>query len=137
MKAIRLLSGKFFPAVSILFPAVVFITTGCGNLPGPPPPAFSGNTNVTLLLSSTANDQLSQFDLSFSSLSLTNDAGKVINLFQTTQNQTMKNLEFVHLNGGLEPLLTVSVPQGVYTAATASIGPASFTCETLDPSSGG
>lgn len=138
MKAIRLLSGKLFSiSLFIAVSTIALITTGCGGMPGPPPPAFTGNTNVTVLLSSTANDQLSQFDLSFSSLSLTNKAGKVITLFQTAQNQTTQNLEFVHLNGGLEPLLTVSVPEGVYTAATASIGSASFTCATLDPSTGG
>jgi len=138
MKAIRLLSGKLFSiSFFIAVSTIALITTGCGGMPGPPPPAFTGNTNVTVLLSSTANDQLSQFDLSFSSLSLTNKAGKVITLFQTAQNQTTQNLEFVHLNGGLEPLLTVSVPEGVYIAATASIGSASFTCATLDPSTGG
>jgi hypothetical protein len=137
MKAIRLLCGKSFPAVLFILLIAAFITTGCGGLPGPPPPAFTGNTNVTVLLSSTANDQLSEFDVSFESLSLTNQAGKAIDVFQTAQSQTPHNLEFIHLNGGTEALLTVSVPQGVYSAATASIGSASFTCETLDPASGG
>jgi hypothetical protein len=134
MKAIRLLSGKFFSVLFPLFLAVILV--GCGSLPGPPPPAFSGNTNVTVLLSSTANDQLSEFDVSLASLSLTNKAGNTINLFQTTQSQTPHNVEYIHVNGGIEPLLTVSVPQGVYTAATASIGNATFTCETIDASSG-
>ncbi len=84
------------------------------------------------MLSSTGNDQLSQFDLNISSLSLTSKSGKTVNLVTTTQNP-----EFIHLNGKLEPLLTVSVPQDVYTAATATIGTAMFTCVTLDSSTGG
>jgi hypothetical protein len=107
--------------------AAAALTTGCGTS-GKPGPTFSGTTNVNVLLSSTANDQLSQFNIGFTSLALTSEAGKTVNLFTTIQ-----NAEFIHLNGGMEPLLTVSVPQGIYTAATAIIGPASFTCVTIDP----
>ena len=131
MKAIRLLCGKLFFVLFILFLAFTLITTGCGNLPGPPPPAFSGNTNVTVLLSSMANDQLSQFGLTFNSLSLTNKAGKKFTLLASPQ-----STEFMHLNGTVEPLITVSVPEGVYTAAAANIGNAYFTCVTLIPSTG-
>lgn len=121
-------------APSILLTLVLSIaaaaTLGCGaGMTSPPPPKLSGNTNVTVLLSSTANDQLSQFDLDFNSITLTSKAGKTVNLFTTSQNP-----EFIHLNGKAEPLLTVSVPQDVYTSATATIGGAVFTCVTLDPS---
>ena len=33
----------------------------------------------------------------------------------------------MHLNGGIEPLTTVSVPQDIYTSATATLG-AVFVC---------
>src|SRR6202040_1754614 len=96
---------------------IAAITTGCGGLPGPPPPAFSGNTNVTVLLSNAANDQLSEFGLTFNSISLTNKAGKSFTLLGSPQ-----GAEFIHLNGAIEPLVTVSIPEGVYTSATANIG---------------
>lgn len=86
-------------------------------------PLFSGNTSVTVLLSSTANDQLSQYNVDFTNLALTDKAGKSITLLSAEQNP-----EFIHLNGTAEPLVTVSVPQGVYSAATATIASASFVC---------
>jgi hypothetical protein len=110
----------------------IVIAAGCGggsSQSSTPPPVLSGNTSVTVLLSSTANDQLSQFNLDFNSVSLTSRSGKTVNLFSTSQNG-----EFIHLNGHAEPLLTVSVPQDIYTSATASIGTADFTCNTIDPS---
>jgi hypothetical protein len=131
MKAIRFLTGKSFSAVVFVLIIAALLTTGCGSLPGPPPPAFTGNTNVTVLLSSTANDQLSQFGLTFNSLSLINQAGKKFTLLATPQ-----STEFIHLNGTLEPLVTVSIPEGVYTAATATIGYAYFTCIALIPPTG-
>jgi hypothetical protein len=110
--------------------AIVF-TTGCGSS-GSSAPVLKGNTAVTVLLSSTANSQLSQFSTSFNSISLTSQSGKTVNLFTTSQNP-----EFIHLNGKVEPLLTVTVPQDIYTSATASIGLAEFICATLNPSTGG
>jgi len=110
--------------------AAVF-TTGCGSSASPAP-VLKGDTAVTMLLSSTANSQLSQFEVSFNSISLTSQSGKTVILFTTSQNP-----EFIHLNGKAEPLLTVAVPQDVYTSATASIGPANFTCAALNPSTGG
>jgi len=83
------------------------------------------------MLSSTANDQLSQFGLTFNGISLTDQTGKTIPLLSAAQ-----GAEFVHLNGKVEPLVTVSVPQGVYTSGTASIAGAQFTCSALSPSGG-
>src|ERR1700737_1571090 len=98
------------------------ITTGCGSS-APTPPKFSGNTSVTVLLSSTANDQVTGFDLAFQTLTLTNQSGKTVTLLSSQQ-----PAEFMHLNGGVEPLMTVSVPQGIYTSATATLGGAVFVC---------
>ena len=100
------------------------ITTGCGSSgTTPTPPQFSGNTSVTVLLSSTANDQVTGFDLAFQTLTLTNQSGKTVTLLSSQQ-----PAEFMHLNGGVEPLMTVSVPQGIYTSATATLGGAVFVC---------
>jgi hypothetical protein len=114
----------------------ITITTDCGSsgIMSNSKPALSGNTSVTLLLSSTANGRLDQFDLGFNSVTLTSQSGKTVNLFTAPQNAAPQNAEFIHLNGSFEPFLTVSVPQDVYTAATANIAPAFFTCDALDPS---
>ena len=121
------------PVIFLTFSAVLAaaFSMGCGTSGSSGPPPLSGNTSVTVLLSSTANDQLSQFEIDFNSVSLTSASGKTVNLFTTGQNP-----EFIHLNGRAEPLLTVSVPQDVYTSATATIGGSLFTCMALDPSSG-
>ena len=44
--------------------------------------------------------------------------------------------EFIHLNGAAEPLITAMIPEDVYTAATVTVGSASFTCIALQPSGG-
>ena len=109
----------------------VLFTTACGSsmsMSHSPSPVLSGNTSVTVLVSSTANDQLSQFGVSFSGLSLTSQSGKTVSLINTPQNP-----EFIHVNGTAEPLVTVSVPQDVYSAATATISYSTFTCISLSP----
>jgi len=82
-----------------------------------------GSTAVTLMVSSAANDALSRFSLFLNTLTLTSQSGKTVNLLTTPQ-----QVEFTHLNGNPEPLLNLSVPQDVYTSATATVGAASFTC---------
>ena len=89
----------------------------------------SGNTAVTVLASSTANDQLSEFNISVQSLTLTSQSGKTVTLFSTPQ-----SAEFIHLNGNVEPLATVSVPQDVYTSASAVVENAGFECITVNSS---
>jgi len=120
------------PLILLAFTAALAgaFTTGCGSASsnsGPPP--LSGNTSVTVLLSSTANDQLSEFDIDFVSVTLTNKAGKTVTL-PTPQ----LGPDFIHVNGMVEPLLTVSVPQDVYTSAAVTIGNSGFNCETINPS---
>jgi Domain of unknown function (DUF5666) len=89
------------------------------------------NTEVTLVLSGVANDQLIEFNVNLQSLSLTSASGKMVSLLSTEQ-----TTEFMHINGGIEPLITVSVPQDVYTSATATVGSAQFTCASLTPQGG-
>lgn len=108
------------------------LTTGCGSGGStPPPPKFSGNTSVTVLLSSTANDQVTRFNLAFQTLTLTSQSGNTVTLLSSQQ-----PAEFMHLNGGIEPLMTVSVPQGIYTSATATLGGAVFVCLSQVPGGG-
>ncbi len=104
--------------------------SGCGGgAPAAPSTTLSGNTSVTLLATSTANDQLSQFDIGLNSVTLTGDSGNTVKLFTT-----LPVAEFIHVNGTLEPLQTVSVPQGIYTSATVSVGSSSFVCNGFDAS---
>jgi len=114
-----------------LLALAIGITTGCGGTSSSGSPALSGNTSVTVVLSSTANDQLSEFDLLLQNLTLTSKTGKTVTLLSTPQ-----GFEFVHLNGQAEPLTTVTIPQDIYASATATIGYAQFTCLTLTPSGG-
>jgi len=104
-------------------------SSGTGTIP--PGPVLTGTTQVTLLLSSTANSQVSQFNLGFSGFTLTSQSGKVVTLFSTNQ-----NAEFIHLNSNAETLLTATVPQDIYTATTATVGPTNFTCSALTPTGG-
>jgi len=101
-------------------------TTGSGG-----GPIAGQTTQVTVVVSSAANDQLVRFGLTLNSLSLTNKAGMSVPLLSTPH-----QVEFMHLNGSAEPLLTVSVPQDVYTSATATVGYASFTCVAQNLSDG-
>jgi|SRR5579859_115146 len=136
----RSFSGSFrshFPAF-LAFVLAVFVASGCstGMSMNPPPPP--NPTAVALLLSSTANDRLMQFQLSIVSITLADKAGHSATLY------TNANLgpgaagatEFMHLNGVSEPLVTVSVPQGTYSTASVTAGYCDFT-NAFDDSTGG
>ncbi len=89
---------------------------------------LSGDTQVTLLASSTANDQLSQFSVTVQSLTLTSQSGQTVSILVVPVGD-----EFMHLNGRVEPLATVSIPQGVYTSAAATITEAYPACAGQTP----
>jgi hypothetical protein len=112
--------------------AALGFTTGCGsNMSNNGGTQFSGNTAVTLLLSSTANDQLVNYRMYIQSLTLTSQSGQTATLIASPQ-----GAEFTHLNGLIEPYgAAVTVPQGIYTSATAKIGDARFTCMTVQGTS--
>jgi hypothetical protein len=121
--------------LTIIAAAAATSTAGCGGGAGtggtsPGGPVLTGNTTVTVVLSSTANDQLTEFDLGIQSITLTNKSGKTVSLVSALQGS-----EYMHLNGGIEPLIAVSIPQDIYTSATATIGGAQFTCVELIPGS--
>jgi Domain of unknown function (DUF5666) len=115
-------------SLALLFAASALFSS-CGGSGSGPGNSLHGNTAVTLMLTSTANDQLSQFEINLTSLTLTSQSGEPVTLVSTSQ-----QLEFMHLNGRLESLLTVTVPQGIYTSATATVGANSFTCVALNQS---
>ena len=123
-------SHSFLITLTLLFG--IGLTTGCGSSgTSPAPPQFSGNTSVTVLLASTANDQVTRFDLEFQTLTLTNQSGKTVTLLSSEQ-----PAEFMHLNGEIEPLTTVTIPQDIYTSATVTLGGAVFVCIAQAPGGG-
>ena len=103
-------SHSFLIVLTILLG--IGITAGCGSTP----PKFRGNTSMVVLASSTANDQLFNFSVTLKSLTLTSQSGQTVSLLATPVSD-----EFMHLNGHVEPLATVSVPQGIYTSAAATL----------------
>jgi hypothetical protein len=123
-------SSRFSILLTILA-AAVGITTGCGSSgssAGGGGQKLSGNTSVVVALSSTANDQLTEFSLVFQGLTLTSQSGNVVSLLPANQ-----GAEFMVLNGTAAPFVALSIPQDVYTSATATIGGAAFTCNTIVP----
>ncbi len=118
---------SFFSAIlSVVALFTVGFTTACGG--GGSTQVLSGNTQVTVALTSTGNDQLSEFDMVLNSVTLTSKSGKTVSLLSTPQ-----GFEFTHLNGQLAPGFTVTVPQDIYTSATATVGGAQFACATYTP----
>jgi hypothetical protein len=95
-----------------------------GQLTGNPGPA-----SVTLLLSSTANAQLSAYNLTLTGVALVNASGTTVNVLKTAQ-----TAELMHLNGSVEPVATAVVPPDTYKSASVTVSVAGFTCFTLDSS---
>jgi Domain of unknown function (DUF5666) len=115
---------------------VAGLVTGCGGGSSPTPvaPILTPPlqiTSVTVLVSSTANDRVVQANLTVTSLMLTDAMGNAVNVLSSP-----RSAEFMHLNGPTESLATVDVPQGVYTAATATLGNGNFACVALTSSGG-
>lgn len=94
------------PCISSLTLLAIFIA-GCGG-GGGTGTTLSGNTQVVVLASSTANDQLSSFTTTLQSLTLTNQEGKTVNLLASPVSE-----EFIHLNGHVEPIATVNIPRAL------------------------
>jgi hypothetical protein len=64
------------------------ISTSCGS-GTTPPPKLSGNTSVTVLLASTANDQLTRFAVGLQTLTLTSQSGKTVTLLSSQQSSEL------------------------------------------------
>ena len=94
-----------------------------GSNPPPPTSPYGGTTQVTLVLGSVANDLLAEYDVTFQSITLTSQSGQTVTLLGQPQ-----NAEFIHVNGANEPMLTMAVPQDIYTSAAVTISSTSMTC---------
>ncbi|MGC1371789.1 MAG: DUF5666 domain-containing protein [Candidatus Sulfotelmatobacter sp.] len=112
---------------------IVIVATSCSSgskMSETQPPQFSGNTSVMVLLSSAANAQITDLQIGLQSLKLTSQSGGSVTLLSSPQ-----NAEYIHVNGTLDVLGTTSVPQGIYTSASAVMSGAQFTCVTFTPAS--
>jgi Domain of unknown function (DUF5666) len=98
------------------------------NTSQPSTPQFSGNTQVSMVLTSTANDQLTEFDLGFQAITLTSQSGKTATLLSPPAQNAAVGAEFMHVNGLAEPLLGGTVPQGIYTSATVALVSSEIVC---------
>jgi Domain of unknown function (DUF5666) len=102
-------------------------SSGMSSVTPPPPPS---PTSVTMVVSSTANDQLASFYVDVSSITLTNQAGAMITVLAAPQNNAFtqtQEAEFIHLNGQTAPFLSAMIPQDRYTSATLTYSYAQFT----------
>ena len=122
------ISCSALPSIFTLFAVILAaaLTTGCGSggsTSKTPPPPLSGNTQVAVMLTSAANDRLSELDLEFQGVTLTSQSGKTVSLFSAPQPS-----EFIHLNGAIDPLITATIPQDVYTAASVNLNHGEFVC---------
>ncbi len=121
--------------ISTLILTFAAFATGCGSssMSKSSAPVLSGNTLVSVVLTSTANDQIPQFDVGFQNISLTTQSGSTVSLL-SSPNQA--GAEFIHLNGIAEPLAANTIPQGIYTSASITLFGAEFVCIALGPVDG-
>jgi hypothetical protein len=109
--------------------------TGCGSnmqMGGTTP---AKTTQVVVLLTSTANDQLVSFGALIASIALVDNTGKSVPLF--TNPVSFGPQEWMSLNGISQPMPAVSVPQGTYTSAVVTVDSCGFTTMTFVPPVGG
>ena len=129
---------QVFASLLIVVLAAAVISTGCGasgSMAKTPP--LIGNTAVTVVVSSMANDQLAEFDLGFQNITLTSQSGKTVPVMSMPTSGPPLGAEFMHINGTAEPLVTASIPQDVYTSMTVTPGVlGALVCLALGPSDG-
>ncbi len=107
------------------------IISGCGGGGAGAGTTFSGNTTVSVLISSTANDKLQTYSIEFVSLTLTDTSGNTVNLISSPLFD-----DFLQANGKQEPLLTTSIPQGEYVSAAATVKRVGYDCVYLGSNGG-
>lgn len=126
-----------FP-VLLAFLLGVCLASGCSSGMSTNPPPGNMPTNVVVMMTSTANDQLVQFFLTIASISLAGAHGNTVTLYSNPNPQDFRtgNVEFMHLNGVSEPVVTGMVPHGDYTQALVVVASCSFTNVTVNPMGG-
>lgn len=93
----------------------------------PPAPAPTPNlappATVTVVISSDANDQLSELFAVIDEVTLYDAEYNPQDVWDGP-----RTAEFIHVNGGAEPSLTTSIAQGVYTSAQMLLEGVTFAC---------
>jgi hypothetical protein len=93
-----------------------------------PPPVKAGTTNIMVVMTSTANDKLAEFQLALTTFSLNDSAGNSVSVFSkpSLQLSSTQLTEFTRLNGAAQPLGTATIPQGTYTSAMVKVAACEF-----------
>jgi hypothetical protein len=117
--------------VTLALAAGLLASCGGGNPSGQVSsgPVPASKVSVPLQLSSTANAHLSAYNLTLTGVALVNASGSTVNVLTTAQ-----TAEFMHLNGGVEPVVTAEIPPDTYTSASVTVSLAGFSCFALDSS---
>jgi len=123
----KLLSSIY---LTTLILALASFTTNCGS-GGSGGSTMPANTQITVALTSTGNDQLVYFDMVLNTITLTEKSGNTATLIPAPQ-----GFEFIQRNGQLAPGFTTTVQQGTYVSATATVGAAEFNCVADIPNQG-
>lgn len=111
-----------------MFMSVAVVLVGCGGSSSTNT-TITGNTAVTLLATSTANDKVSALPITLLNMTLTSETGTTVTLISTEQSE-----EFIHINGPMEPLLTSSIPSGTYTQAAVTVSAGDALCAGISSS---
>jgi hypothetical protein len=115
--------------ISIGLLLMLALLIGCGGgSQVTPPPVNAGATSVMVVLTSTANDKLTEFDMALTTLSLNDSAGNSVSVFSKPPVQigSTQLTDFMRLNGAAQPLGAATVPQGTYTSATVKVAACQF-----------
>ncbi len=126
----RAISGRVTLLSFAVCGCAALMLPGCGSILTTASGSPGGNTAVTVLATSTANDEFSEFPIQITSIALIGQSGNAVTLLSSSPGIMP---EFIHLNGPAEPIATVSVPQGVYTSAAVTIPEADFACAYFSP----
>jgi len=95
---------------------------GSGSVSVNPQPAAVSNTAVQINLGDAPADRLLAVGMTVNTLTLHHADGRTVSVLGTPQ-----PIEMMHLMGTVTPLALSGIPQGAYTGATMSFGPAAVT----------
>jgi hypothetical protein len=111
---------------------IVGCSSGGSSGASPPGGSVAAVTKVSIVLSSDASDEYTDYQAVLQGVTLTNSRGESVTLLSQPL-----GTEFVHVNGLVEPTITATIPQDTYTAATVTVGGAAFTCVGINTEVGG
>jgi len=100
--------------------SIAIIAAGCGgSAPGTgttPTPSATPQIKAQVKIGDAPAARVVSFEVAVGPITLTDDAGKVVNVLAKTQ-----RVELSHLSGTNEPLSVLNVPQGTYKSASVTV----------------